>query len=165
MLALSLSDEGLLRLLGILLPCLDLGPFGLEDGFDWPQVSVTDGDVRAWPFSVGFLVKIVAFLGSLHWPTEVADLGSDGVSIIELLILSERWAGERLVPEKSLPKFRRPDRPISVSAAAGGPGVDIWKWCQYLASMIRALRTLPDGLGRFIPCRICGHQGRLRHIG
>ena len=52
-----------------------------------------------------------------------------------------------------------------MSAAAGGPDVDIWKLCQFLASMIRALRTLPGGLGRFIPCRIGGNQGRLHHIG
>ena len=65
---------------------------------------MTDGDVRVWPFSVGSLVKIVAFLGSLHWPTEVADLGSGGgVSFIELLILYERWSGERLVPDKISP--------------------------------------------------------------
>ena len=115
-------------------------------------MSVTDGNVRVWPFSVGSLVKNVAFLGSLHWPTEVADLGSGGVSLIELLILYERWPGERRVREKSLPKLRRLDRPISVSAAVCGPGVDIWKLCQFLASMIRALRTLPGGLGRFIPC-------------
>ena len=36
------------------------------------------------------------FLGSLHWPAGGLDLGLGGVSYVELLILYELWAGERL---------------------------------------------------------------------
>ena len=115
MLAFSLSDEGVIEAVRDFATLPGSGALWAGCWFDWPQVSVTDGDVRVWPFSDGSLVKIVAFFGSLHWPTEVADFGSGGVSFIELLILYERWAGERLVPEKSLPKFRRPDRQISSS--------------------------------------------------
>ena len=43
----------------------------------------------------GALVKLAAFLSSLSWPSEVIDLGPCGVSYVELLILYERWAGER----------------------------------------------------------------------
>ena len=51
---------------------------------------------------VGILVKLVAFLGSsLHWSAAGADLGVGGVSFVELLILFELWAGERLVLEKA----------------------------------------------------------------
>ena len=32
------------------------------------RAVVTAADVRCWPFSVGILVKVCAFLGSLHWP-------------------------------------------------------------------------------------------------
>ena len=44
-------------------------------------------------------------LGCLHWPAEVADLGYGGTSYVELLILYERWAGERLCFEDAVPSI------------------------------------------------------------
>ena len=41
------------------------------------------------------------FLGSLHWPAGGLDLGVGGVSYVELIILYELWAGERLSLEKA----------------------------------------------------------------
>ena len=67
-----------------------------------PIARIGDDDISSWPFSVGLLVKIVHFLGSLHWPQGVGDLGVGGVSYLELLILYEQWAGERLVVESVL---------------------------------------------------------------
>ena len=52
-----------------------------------------------------------------------------GISYVELLILYELWAGERLVLEKAHPRYLRPGRPISVSAVPFGPGIDIWRSC------------------------------------
>ena len=109
--------------------------------------------------------KLTAFLSSLSWPGEVSDLGPGGISYVELLILYERWAGERLRVEDSLPKYRRPGRSISVSAAPLVPDTHIWKRCRFLGSMLRALTKLPGGLGRFIPGRIGANHGRLRHVG
>ena len=43
-------------------------------------------------------------------------LGVGGVSYVELLILYELWAGDRLSLEKAHPRYLRPGRPISVSA-------------------------------------------------
>ena len=91
--------------------------------------------------------------------------GEEGVSFIELLILYERWAGERLRVEDAIPKYRRPGRPISVSAAPLCPDIDIWRLCQHLGRLIRALCRLPGGLGRFVPGRIGTNHSRLRHIG
>ena len=85
--------------------------------------------------------------------------------MVELLILYERWAGERLVLEMSLPKLRRFDRPISVSAVLAGPSIDIWRSCRFLGAMLRALGGLPGGLGRFLPCRSGANHCRLRSIG
>ena len=65
-------------------------------------------------------------LGALHWPADGAAQG-----------LFELWAGERLVPEKALPRYRRPGRPISVSAVPFCPGISsicIW---QSLAPVLR----------------------------
>ena len=39
----------------------------------------------------------------MHWPAAGADLGVGGVSFVEMLILYELWAGERLVLEKAVP--------------------------------------------------------------
>ena len=77
----------------------------------------------------------------------------------------ERWAGERLVLEMSVPKSRRLHRPISVSAVPAGPSIDIWRSCRFLGAMVRALSGLPGGLGRFLPCRIGANHCRLRSIG
>ena len=82
-------------------------------------------DVAQWPYTPGLLVKWVSFLGSLHWPVHGRDLGVSGISYVELLILYELWAGERLVLEKAHPRYLRPGRPISVSAVPFGPGIDI----------------------------------------
>ena len=92
------------------------GPVGLwrHGSVGWPCIEVRDVDVGFWPYSVGLLVKLCSFLSSLHWPSTVDDVGVGGVSLVELLILHERWAGERLVLEMSVPKLRRFNRPISV---------------------------------------------------
>ena len=142
------------------------GPVGLwSHGVCWvgPSIEVGDGDVGFWPYSVGLLVKFCSFLSSLHWPSTVDDLGVGGVSYVELLLLHERWAGERLVLEMSVLKSRRLHRPISVSV--DGPSIDIWRSCRFLGAMIRAFCGLPGGLGRFLPCRIGANHCRLRSIG
>ena len=143
------------------------GPVGLwrHGSISWPCIEVGEGDVGFWPYSVGLLVKFCSFLSPLHWPSTVDDLGVGGVSFVELLILYERWAGERLNLEMSIPKSRRFDRSISVSAVPDGPSIDIWRSCRFLGAMIRALAGLPGGLGRFLPCRIGANHCRLRSIG
>ncbi len=110
-------------------------------------------------------MKLCSFLRSLHWPSSVSDLAVGGVSFVELLILYERWAGERLVLEMSVPKIRRLDRPISVSAVPAGPSIDTWPSCRFLGAMLRALGGLAGGLGRFFPYRLGANHCRLRSIG
>ena len=77
------------------------GPVGLwrHGSVGWPCIEVRDVDVGFWQYSVGLLVKLCSFLSSLHLPSSVSDLGVGGVSFVDLLILFERWAGERLVLE------------------------------------------------------------------
>ena len=106
-----------------------LGPVGLwkHGSVGWPVIHVGDADLAAWPYSPSMLGKLWAFLSSLHWPTVVDDLEVSGVSYIELLILYERWAGERLVLEPAVPEAMRDGRLISVSAVPAGPNIDIWR--------------------------------------
>ena len=111
------------------------------------------------------MIKWVTFLGTLHWPAAVADLGVGGVFFVEMLLLFEVWAGERLVLETALPGYRRPGRPISVSAVPFGPGIDIWRSCRVIGAPMRSLCVLLGGIGRFVPCRIGADHCRLRHIG
>ena len=66
---------------------------------------------------------------------------------------------------KAVPRCKRVDRPISVSAVPFGPGIDIRRSCRLLGAMLRALCVLPGGLGRFLPCAIGANHSRLRHIG
>ena len=75
------------------------GPQALWSGGwqDWAELNLTAEDVRILLFSVGSSAKLVAFLSGLHWPSEFHDLGSAGISFIELLILFQRWAGGSLV--------------------------------------------------------------------
>ena len=42
---------------------------------------------------------------------------------------------------------------------------DIWRSCRFLGALFRALRTIPGGIGRFIPCDVGANHCRLRHIG
>ena len=69
------------------------------------------------------------FLSSLHWPSAGGDLGAGGISYVELLILCELWAGERFQFDKAVPRCRRVDRPISVSAVPSGPGTANRRYC------------------------------------
>ena len=150
------------RLVQVFLP----GPAGIRDG-EWITLAaapVTAEDVGAWPFSVGMLVKLVAFLRALHWLAAEDDLGVGGVSFVEVLILYELCAGERLVLEKAVSRHLRPGRPISVSAVPIGPGTDFWRSCRFIQALFRASRTMPGGIGRFIPCDVGANHCRLRHI-
>ena len=81
-----------------------------------PSVAFCADDIAHWPYTPGLLVKWVSFLGSLHWPVGEENLGVGGISYVELLILHELWAGERLVLEKAHPWYLRRGRPISVWA-------------------------------------------------
>ena len=94
-----------------------------------------------------------------------SDLGVGGISYLELLILYELWAGERLSLEKATPRYLRPGRPISVSAVPFGPGIDIWRSCRFIGALMRSLCLLPGGLVRFVTCSIGANHCRLRHIG
>ena len=143
------------------------GPPGLLDS-DWvniPASAISDADVALWPKTPGLLVKWVSFLASLHWPAGGSDLGVGGFSYLELLILYELWAGERLSLEKAAPRYLRPGRSISVSAVPFGPGIDIWRSCRFIGALMRSLCLLPGGLGRFVTCSIGADHCRLRHIG
>ena len=111
---------------------------GIWDG-EWIAIAaapVTTDDVGIGPYSVGILVKWVAFLGS---PAAGTDLAVGGVSFVEVLILYELWAGERLVLEKAIPWYRRPGRPLSASAVPFGPGTDIWRSCRFIGAFFRVL--------------------------
>ena len=85
------------------------GPVDIWSG-DWVSSAVsciTVEDVGVWLYSVSLLVKMSAFLGTLHWPAGAVGLGVGGVSFVEMLILYELWAGERLCLESAVPKHRR----------------------------------------------------------
>ena len=143
------------------------GPPGLWDS-DWisiPASSISAVDIAPWPYTPGLLVKWVSFLASLHWPAGGSGLGVGGISYVELLILYELWAGERLSFEKAAPRYLRPERSISVSAVPFGPGIDIWRSCRFIGALMRSLCLLPGGLGRFVTCSIGANHCRLRHIG
>ena len=60
------------------------------------QYPLCTDDVALWSYTPGLLVKWVVFSGSLHWPAGGLDLGVGVISFVELLILYELWAGERL---------------------------------------------------------------------
>ena len=72
------------------------GPPALWIGVAGPSVALNADDVAQWPYTLGLLVKWVSFLGTLHWLAGNADLGVGGISYVELLILYELWADERL---------------------------------------------------------------------
>ena len=108
-----------------------------------PAAVICADDIAHWPYTLSLLVKWVSFLGTFHWPAGGLDLGVGGISYVELLILYELWAGESLSLEKVHPRYLWPGRPISVSAVPFGPGIDIWRSCRFIGSLMRSLRFLP----------------------
>ena len=136
-----------------------------SEWFQVPAAAICTEYIALWPYTPGLLVKWVSFLKSLHWPVGDLDLGVGGVSCVELLILYELWAGERLSLEKTHPRYLRPGRPSSVSAVPFGPGIDIRRSCHFIGALMRSLCLLPGGLRRFVPCSIGANHCRLRHIG
>ena len=103
-----------------------------------PSVVAAD-DVRIGPYSVGVLVKMITFLGTLHWTSSGSEMWVGGISYVELLILYELWGGKRLQFEKAVPRCKRVDRPISVSLVPFGPGIGIRRSCKLLGAMLRAV--------------------------
>ena len=150
---------------------VDLASLPGSPGFlnsDWVQVHaghITSADISAWPYSVGILVRFSSFLSHLHWPSGSVDMGHFGVSVLELLILFEQWAGHRLLSEKVTRPHVRAGRPISVSSVPVSEGIEIRHGCQFISSLVRALGKLPGGLVRFLPCQVGSHLSRLRHLG
>ena len=143
------------------------GPPGIWDS-EWvnvPAPAVSADDVAHWPCTTGLLVKWVSFWELYTGLLVVWISGVGGISYVELLILSELWAGERLSLEKAHPRYLQPGRPISVSAVPSGPGIDIWRSCRFIGTMMRSLCLLPGGLGRIVPCSTGANHCRLRHIG
>ena len=131
----------------------------------WPAIHVEEADVAVWPCSVGMLVKLCAFLSSLHWPAVVGDLRGSGTSTLSCLSSMSVGPVRGWFWSLLFPKARRGSYPISVSAVPAGPSIDIWRCCRFLGSVLRALGQLPGGLGRFIPCRIGANHCRLRALG
>ena len=144
------------------------GPPALWVG-EWvasPSVAVGSDDVAQWPYTLGLLVKWVSFLGSAHWPAHGGDLGVGGISYVELLILYELWAGERLVLWRKLTLATIFVQGVQFQCRLFlfGPGIDIWRSCRFIGAMMRSLCLLPGGLGRFVPCSIGSNHCRLRHL-
>ena len=97
---------------------------------EWNVVAatpITCHDIELWPYSVGMLVKVVAFLATLHWPQ-----GLVVILMWRCAFCMKLWAGERLSLEKAHPRYLRPGRPISVSAVPFGAGIDIWRSCRFI---------------------------------
>ena len=67
--------------------------------------------------------------------------------------------------KKATPRYLRQGRSISVSAVPFGPGIDIWRSCRFIGSLMRSLCLIPGGLRRFVPCSIGANHCGLRHIG
>ena len=115
--------------------------------------------------SVGFFCKFTAFLGTLHWPVDAVDTGHFGTSCLEVLILFEQWAGQRLLSAKVTRPHVRANHPILIRSVPVSEGVEIRHGCQIVSSLVGAFSKLPGGMGRFLPCGVCPHMSRPRHLG
>ena len=111
-------------------------------------------------------------MGTPRWPAAAMKLGGVGGSFVEILILYEHWAGERLDLEKAVPRYRRPGRENSVSAVPFGPGTDTWRSCGFLGALFEpcvhclvelaglslvTLVLISAGFDIFIGWEKCGH--------
>ena len=111
-------------------------------------------------FQLEFWSSWLPFLSTLHWPASGADLGVDGVSYVELLLLMSSG----LVRGFSLRKLflvaaGSPNFSVGCSALIFGCRVGFLEGCFGL------LGALPGGLRRFVPCGIGANHCKLRHFG
>ena len=139
------------------------GPPGFLHG-PWVQVHggcISGADIAAWPYSVTLPCKLVAFLGSLHWPADSGDLGHFVVSYLEVFILFEQWAGHLLLSEKVTRPHERGHRLLFLCQKESKLGRDVAS----SVALVKALGKLPGGLGRFLPCSVGRHMSRIRHLG
>ena len=103
----SLRSVEFCRLSVTLLCYLDLNIWGSQ----WWGVVL----IVARLFSVSLLVKIVAFLGTLHWLAKAEHQGNNVSLMLSVPSRITFEAGERLALEKAVPRRRRGRRQISVS--------------------------------------------------
>ena len=118
---LVLRDVARFVLFGIVLFCQDRLDSGIPTGLLSLLLVSVLMTLLSGPTLLGYLSWYFA------WACWGVDLGVGGVSYVELLILNELWAGERLSLEKAHPRYLRPGRQISVSA------VPFWSRHRYLA--------------------------------
>ena len=90
------------------------------------------------------------FLGTLRWPAGAEDLGHIGVSLLEVLILFEQWAGHRLLSEKVTRLHVHAHCP-TISSVPVSEGIEIPQDCQFISRLVRALGKLPSCNGMFCP--------------
>ena len=94
---------GLMLILLLFLP-----PGFLNSSWQVDTGRITGADIAAWPYSVGIFIRFTSFLNTLHWPSGASDFGHFGISLLELLILFEQWAGHRLLSERLLGLMSEP---------------------------------------------------------
>ena len=127
---------------------VDIASLPSPPGFltgSWVQVSagrITGADIAAWSYSVSILFRFTSFLNILHWPSGADDFGHFGVSFLELLILFEQWAGNRLLSEKATRPHVRANRPSLLPSVPVSEGIEM-RHGQFISSWVRALAKLP----------------------
>ena len=95
------------------------------------------------------LVKWVGFLYTMHWPQGEADLGVDGVSYVELLILYQLWAGERLVLKRLFPSTAGRVAQFQCRLVLLVQALIFGAPAGFIGALLRWLCALPGGIGRF----------------
>ena len=143
----------------MLLGLLGLLPFGLVGGKGCLMLVLLGMIWLSWLYKAVSLVKIVSFIKTRHWPSEVVDIGLGGVSHVELIIYA-LWAGERVGLEMAVSNYRRLGRPMSVPVV---PVRQAWK-CGKLVGFLSPHGS-PRGLGGLMPCFTGANHCRLRHNG
>ena len=87
------------------------------------------------------------------------------VSYVELLILYELWAGERLSLKRLILVTSAQDAQFQCRLFLLVQDIDIWRSCRYNGALFRALVGLLGGIRRFVSCDVGAHHCKLRHIG
>ena len=64
----------------LVLLCTRLSGRMPSDWYQLPVACIGEGGVALWPFSVGLLLKVVHFFGSLHWLVTLGLVGSPTLS-------------------------------------------------------------------------------------
>ena len=101
--------------------------------------SVTAEDVRVWPYFVSLLVKVLAFLGTLHWPAGDVEFGVGVFLLLSCSFFMNSGLVNGFVLRLLFLSLVGLGVQFQCRLFVFGPGIDIWRSCTFLGAIFSCI--------------------------